>query len=249
MKELGGNALSPDAKDLVGVGREATRPTAADEARVLEALQIRLAAAPAPPPTSLPPTRPPPPLGGRWKWWAAAGVGAALSAAAYIQLSGSSSDSTVPAAPSAQVQEAPVPSAPPRETPPEESRRQDPGTDSPAATSAASTPPAAQRVAAPKTAPGASIPVQPESHLAEEVALLSKATSALHSGRAQEALATLAEHQRRFPRGALGLQRRAARAQALCQLGRKAEARTELAGLPKASPLAARTRQACGFEE
>ena len=100
-----------------------------------------------------------------------------------------------------------------------------------------------------KTAPSASHRTPAENHLAEEVALLSKATSALHSGRAQEALAKLAEHQRRFPGGALSQQRRAARAQALYQLGRKSEARSELARLKQSSPLAARTRQAGGFEE
>jgi Tetratricopeptide repeat len=41
-------------------------------------------------------------------------------------------------------------------------------------------------------------------------------------------------------------ERRAARAQALCALGRHAEAERELAKLPQASPQAARVRQLCG---
>lgn len=89
---------------------------------------------------------------------------------------------------------------------------------------------------------------RPQSRLAEEVALLSRATSALHAGRAQEALSTLAEHQREFPKGHLSVERAAARAQALCQLGRKAEAERELARLSPASPQAARARRACGGE-
>jgi hypothetical protein len=55
----------------------------------------------------------------------------------------------------------------------------------------------------------------------------------------------LAEHQRQFPQGLLSVERRAARAQALCQLGRKAEAERELRGLSPSSPQAARARKLC----
>lgn len=84
--------------------------------------------------------------------------------------------------------------------------------------------------------------------LGEEVELLSRATSALHSGQANEALSVLAEHQRKFPRGALSLERRAARVQALCLLGRRTEAERELQHLPPSSPLASRARASCAKE-
>jgi TolA-binding protein len=84
--------------------------------------------------------------------------------------------------------------------------------------------------------------------LAQEVAILSRATSALHAGRPLDALKALDEHQRRFPSGALVEERRAARAQALCELGRRNEAEVELGRLAQSapqSPQAARARQLC----
>lgn len=84
--------------------------------------------------------------------------------------------------------------------------------------------------------------------LGDEVALLSRAETELHAGRPASALLALAEHQRKFPRGALAEERTAARIQALCALGRNAEANAQLRQLLHISPksaLEARTRQAC----
>jgi hypothetical protein len=81
--------------------------------------------------------------------------------------------------------------------------------------------------------------------LAEEVALLSRATKALRAGRAAEALRALDEHQSKFPRGALSEERRAAKAEALCSLGRVREGRAELGRLAPQSPAAARAKQVC----
>lgn len=86
-------------------------------------------------------------------------------------------------------------------------------------------------------------PVQ--DRLAEEVALLSRATSALRAGRAAEALKLLDEHQRKFPKGVLGVERRGARALALCALKRVSEGRAELARLAPQSPAAGRAKQVC----
>lgn len=86
--------------------------------------------------------------------------------------------------------------------------------------------------------------------LAEEVALLSKATSELRGGRPAEALRLLNEHQRTFPGGRLVEERRAARIQALCALGSRAAAESELARLARSSPRSphlVRAQQACGF--
>jgi len=78
------------------------------------------------------------------------------------------------------------------------------------------------------------------------VALLSRATSALRAGRAADALTLLNEHQHKFPKGVLSEERRAAKAQALCSLGRQTEGRAELARLAPHSPAAIRAQQACG---
>jgi len=83
--------------------------------------------------------------------------------------------------------------------------------------------------------------------LAQEVTLLSRATSALRSGHPADALKALNEHQSLFPKGVLAEERRAARAQALCALNRRSEAQGDLATLGRSSPQAARARQACGI--
>ena len=81
--------------------------------------------------------------------------------------------------------------------------------------------------------------------LAEEVALLSRAETALHSGRPQLALEALKEHERKFSNGLLKEERIAARVQALCALGRNAEANAQLAQLSPKSLHGERSRQAC----
>ena len=81
--------------------------------------------------------------------------------------------------------------------------------------------------------------------LAQEVALLTRATSDLRAGRAADALKALDEHQRKFPNGVLSVERRAARAQALCSLKRVSEGRAELTRLAPQSPAAARAKQVC----
>jgi hypothetical protein len=90
-------------------------------------------------------------------------------------------------------------------------------------------------------------PVDP---LVEEVAILSRATSALRAGKPAEGLRLLNEHQRKFPNGRLAEERRAARIQALCAMGKRTEAEAELARLAQSSPRSphlARAQRACGF--
>jgi hypothetical protein len=93
--------------------------------------------------------------------------------------------------------------------------------------------------------PAVAAPRGEKDQLALEVALLSRATSALRAGRASDALKALDEHKRKFPEGFLTIERRAARAQALCALKRVSEGRAELARLAPQSPAAARTKQVC----
>jgi hypothetical protein len=81
--------------------------------------------------------------------------------------------------------------------------------------------------------------------LAAEVAILSRATRDLRAGQPAEALKALDEYRRKFPKGLLGEEHRAARAQALCALGRFDEANARLAELQPQSPLAVRAKQFC----
>jgi outer membrane protein assembly factor BamD (BamD/ComL family) len=85
--------------------------------------------------------------------------------------------------------------------------------------------------------------------LEAEVSLLAAAQSAIARGDYATALATLDEHRREFPRGALSEERTAARAVALCGAGRqidgKALASSFLTRHPS-SPLAPRVRSSCG---
>ena len=83
-----------------------------------------------------------------------------------------------------------------------------------------------------------------------EVLLIGEAHSALRNGDAARALILLDEHSRRYPVGALGEERDAARIATLCALGRSIEARAAadrfLAAFP-ASPHAPRVRGSCAF--
>jgi hypothetical protein len=78
---------------------------------------------------------------------------------------------------------------------------------------------------APRVAPGASSGEHAVPSLAEEVRLLQEAQRSLKSGQPGAALAALAEHERRFPRGQLAVERGAVRIAALCALGHTAEAK------------------------
>lgn len=213
--------LSPLARELVQSGRDAHDPSAADQDRILSALQTRIAAGEGRPQPdgSLPPPAPKAP----WALISAGGIGAGLILAAIAWSSGPEPAPALPAV----VQAAPAPPAP-------------------AAVAPAPAPEVPPPVEAPRPAPTAS--GKPNSRLAEEVEILSRATSALHAGRAADALAATAEHQKKFPQGLLSEERRAARAQALCLLGRTGEAKRELDRLSRSSPQAARARERCGLE-
>jgi hypothetical protein len=87
--------------------------------------------------------------------------------------------------------------------------------------------------------------------LAAEVAILSRAMTVLRAGNPTEALRLLESHRQQFPSGRLVEERRAGRLQALCALGRRSEAASELARLEREaprSPHVARARRACGLD-
>jgi hypothetical protein len=81
--------------------------------------------------------------------------------------------------------------------------------------------------------------------LAQEVSLLSRATSAIKAGQPNDALRAVDAHEQRFPQGLLQQERRAAKAQAMCLLGRVVEGRAEIGHLAAESPAASRAREVC----
>ena len=76
-----------------------------------------------------------------------------------------------------------------------------------------------------------------------EVALLRSAREALARGRADEALALLADHARRFADGHLAEERARLRVQALCESGARAEAQAEAQAFAEARPESAHARK------
>ena len=223
--------LSPEARELVDDGHSVLRPSLGDRARVKSALAARLGGAALLLPQQASAITPKALLG--WhKLVVGVGVGLAGAGTAYF----------VARSPAATVEGAPV-------TPP-------------AATLKAQLPPAADASAAPADAELAPLTLEPApspprkqtpaDRFAEEVSILSKATSELRAGRPSEGLRLLEEHQRKFPNGRLAEERRAARIQALCALGHLAAAEAELARLAQSSPRSphlARAQRACGIKQ
>jgi hypothetical protein len=99
--------------------------------------------------------------------------------------------------------------------------------------------------AAPTTEPARGLRRAHDS-LSEEVAILSRAETELHSGRAESALKLLSDHERKFKNGILAEERTAARIQALCALGRTSDANAQMTRLSPESLHGERARQACG---
>jgi len=188
--------------------RRGTEPDARARERVRAALAVRLAG-----------TQPPP---SRWRWtskattWAAlsGGVLAGVVAWMYAVQPKAAED------PGAQLLSAPnrassVPSA---------ARLEEPGATESAPGPAtvpgtvAGTAASSAEAAAPQKAPArpAAIAAVPRAGQESEVALMSALQLALKRGDSRTALELADEHQRRFPRGALSMEREAGRAVARC---------------------------------
>lgn len=218
--------MTPEAEELLRAGRESFRPDEADRARVFESLSaqigdVGLVGISASAAKSA------------WLPLSAAVVGLGLlGGGLYLALTPAAvTPPKAPAAPvSAPSAQPAVPVALPRSLPVAE---------------AAAEP---KTAAAPRSTGG--VASNRTDHLAEEVAILSRAGAELHAGRASAALKSLDEHQRKFPGGTLTQERSAARVQALCALGRMKEAESELRRLGKMAPRSpheARARKACGL--
>jgi hypothetical protein len=219
-------SLTPKAQELVQAGRAALRPNEADRARVFQAVLPQIGSGLGAEGLSAPSAAPAAASGIAVKIAAAIVVISAAGGGLFLGLR-----TERPAPRSAAT--APVPSA---TLPP-----------APVVKVPESAPSAVTRAEA--TEKRAPVGPRPADRLAEEVAILSQASAALHAGRPAAALKALDEHRRKFPRGALGQERTSARIQALCALGRTNVARAELARLARTSPTSphvARARKACG---
>ena len=231
--------LSLELKALVVASKNASRPTEADSARVLGALRLRLGDAAV--------------MGAEAAQAAVASDTTGLLfgkvsaiALAGLALLGGLWFFTPRARQAASIEASAAPSA--------AATIQAATTLAPSAISlsaASSTPPEASEVAAaaapaPTPDDAEARPHHARDRLAEEVALLSRAETALHSGNAALALQVLGEHERKFRDGLLAEERIAARIQALCKLGRKTEADAQLAQLSPKSLHGEPSRRACG---
>lgn len=219
--------LSPEARALMRAGRGMLNPSEADRARLAEALRVKLGADALPPEGAAPS-----PAAAAWRpslqLIAGAFVAGAFVAGGVLFVA-LRQDKPAERATRAQAASVAVsaPAAP----------RADAPADAPV--------PALLIPSAPSAKPSAPSARPAQESLAQEVALLSQATSALHSEQPAEALKLLNEHARKFPNGVLREERRAARAQALCMVGRINEGQAELARLAPQSPAAARAKQVC----
>jgi hypothetical protein len=217
--------LNPKARALIQAARSASRATAADRDRIESALRTRLGS------DALPSDGGVSRAASTAGWKAVVGLGmgvCALGAVAFVALRPAAS--VVPSQPHSSA------SRPTSEISP-----------SPPLIAAADAVPARPAVISSSKPPAK--PSRATDRLAREVALLSRAVRDLRDDRAADALKALAEHQRSFPNGSLSEERRVAKAQALCRLGRVREGRAELAGITPASPTAARATEVCGGSE
>jgi len=217
--------LSPGAQSLVNAGKEALKPSAADQERILATLHARLGDSVVAGEAASAGT-----VSSSWPVIAAVTAAIGVGGALFFGL-GDRDEPT--AAPPPAAAHAPAP----------------------AAVSTAPVQPVTESAPAAPAEPAAAEQPSPSARrsgtLAQEVAMLSRATADLQAGRAAEALKVLAEHQRKFPGGLLAEERRAARVQALCALGRRAEAEAELERLERTSPQSpqtARARQFCSAQ-
>ena len=219
------STLSPKGRDLIRAGQRAFQPTDADRERLLGALRSQLGATVLPPGASSVATAA---AVGRsvWPLLSAVVVGIGIvGGTLFFALRPGTGQDNLHGAPVVATTQVSDPVAPPSAEQPTSPAVVPPATDPPA-------PPAASARRA-------------QDRLAAEVAILSRATRDLRAGLPAEALKALDEYRRKFPKGLLSEEQRAARAQSLCALGRFDEANEKLALLAPQSPLAVQAKQFC----
>lgn len=236
--------LSPRLQDLVRAVKAESRPSEVAQTRVLEALEARLGTSALVGDGPMAAIGSPAAPAAMLKAAAISAVGVAiLGGAAWLYLQ--TSERSHPHLELQNSVVAPVLSAPSDEA------------DAAAAFSQAAasvTPPSSETKpstasSAAMSAKGRAADVRAPDRLAEEVALISRAQSEIASSRLDSALGTLDEHARKFPRGILSEERIAARIQALCALGRTAEANAQLNRLSRRSlHHRGQSENACGIQ-
>jgi hypothetical protein len=223
------SALSTKGRDLVRAGRRAYQMTDADRARLHSALQARLGDAAMAPGAGASATVA---AISRAPWWlipvVVVGIGV-VGGALYIARHPSPEPNKLQEPAVVAEGMDPTPAIEPIEAPAAEQ----PTNQSPALSTADT-----RKL-------GSASNHRLNDKLAAEVALLSVATRDLRAGHPAQALKALDEYHRRFPKGLLSDEQQAARAQALCALGRFDEAKAKLTGLPPDAPLTIRAKQIC----
>jgi hypothetical protein len=230
------DSTSPAAAVLVRAGRSALQPTGTDRDRIASALRVRLDAASA----ELEPAL--------WIAMARGLAGPTVAAVVvgltvgglFVASSFQDREVTGPTSRPATTADSPLPlaqlpPAPPAVTPASPSELQ-PAVPAPA--------PSVARLPRVEQA-GARGPQPASDRLAEEVEIMSRAQQELHAGRFAASLRVLEEHAQKFAQGILAPERRATRIQALCGLGRSAEADVEIGNLGQGSLHERRVREAC----
>ncbi|MBV9947817.1 MAG: hypothetical protein JOZ69_13265 [Myxococcales bacterium] len=248
--------LSPEALALLRAGRTAFRPDASDRDRVL----LSLASALGDRALLDPPGGSGPAGGAPWSRFPVR-TGAIVGRAAALAIGGAAlvASASHPWTGTAARSPAPVASVPalgplaPGPSPAPSAPRSIEFGPATSGTGSVPAPPPGTVASDPSPAPlarpwSASRPAHPSPRpaeraasdaLAEEVRLLSRAERLLNDGLAPDALALLGEHERRFPKGVLAEERMAAQVEALCALGRTADARSERARLAATFPRSA----------
>lgn len=225
--------LSPQLRNLVTTAKAASRPSVLAQTRVLQALEARLG------PSAFAGNVPPPTTGAalvpsaivKVAAISAAGI-ALLGGAAWLRW-GSFHESTarpVQISSSAEPQSAL-------------------DANEPIASSTVEALPMAPAQSAANTASSngaGSGKARSRDRLAEEVGFISRAQGELAAARPANAMRLLDEHERKFPTGILTEERIAARVQALCALGRTAEASAQLSRLSPRSLHRGQAQSACG---
>lgn len=239
--------LSRDSRSLVEAARAAANPSAAVRdrvrARVMTAVlagggvaaaaplveaAVKSAAAPALAGKSAAYAAGTPGLGKAILIGALLGLGAVSTAELVVSKRAPPPPDTPPARVVAQASPPPAPVVPPVEAAPREAPRAEP-------------PPA-------RVEPRPAASAAPTVSLREEVAILKDAQRAIRAGETDRAMELLDTHARRFAGGSLKEERLAARAIALCEAGRTAEARRAAAQFfaeASVSPLEERVRASC----
>lgn len=248
--------MNEESKRLLEMFKDAEGPSAAREASILDGLSSRASAGDAGPDLPGPESASSTGLSAAAKAGLAA-LGAAVIAAPVVWVLSGDDPKPVGAAPPAEVVEAlgpaqtkPETSETPSAEPPAVVPQFDPAEPPHEHDDAGAEPTEDEPTKTPaaKRAPKTREPAAQGGDVQAELALMQRARGQLAKGNAKQALGTLQEHARTFPKGVLVEERLVSKARALCDLGRRAQARKQIRVFLKRypnSPLRDRARGIC----